>query len=256
MKRTLVFILLIAISTSGICMAQTGQNLIVPVSVDTAHPSPYNIYGAKYPWIGADGRVTFQFRAPYAKTVQVAIVNTKFDMVKGEDGVWTYTSEPQDKGYHNYWMVVDSTIVLDPMTNAFIGYSHMCNGFEIPDADGGFYELKDVPHGTVSIQNYYSKTTKTWRHIFVYTPPGYETSMSSRYPVLYLQHGGGEDERVWVEMGRTNIILDNLIAEGKVKPFIVVMETSAAYKPGEVPPQPRPATPLGQVPRQPMRARE
>ncbi len=246
MKRTLVFILLIAISTSGICMAQTGQNLIVPVSVDTAHPSPYNIYGAKYPWIGADGRVTFQFRAPYAKTVQVAIVNTKFDMVKGEDGVWTYTSEPQDKGYHNYWMVVDSTIVLDPMTNAFIGYSHMCNGFEIPDADGGFYELKDVPHGTVSIQNYYSKTTKTWRHIFVYTPPGYETSMSSRYPVLYLQHGGGEDERVWVEMGRTNIILDNLIAEGKVKPFIVVMETSAAYKPGEVPPQPRPATPLGQ----------
>ena len=156
-------------------------------------------------------------------------------MIKGEDGIWTYTSEPQDKGYHNYWMIVDSAVVLDPTTNAFIGYSHMCNGFEIPDSNGSFYELKDVPHGNVLIKNYFSKTTNGWRHIFVYTPPGYETNTSIRYPVLYLQHGGGEDERVWIEMGRTNVILDNLISEGKAKPFIVVMETSAAYKQGEVP---------------------
>ena len=159
-------------------------------------------------------------------------------MIRGSDGVWTYTSEPQDKGYHNYWMIVDGAIVLDPATNAFIGYSHMCNGFEIPDPDGGFYDLKGVPHGNVLIVNYFSGTTQVWRHVFVYTPPGYDTNSSARYPVLYLQHGGGEDERVWIEMGRTNLILDNLIAEGKVKPFIVVMETSAAYKPGEVPPQP------------------
>ena len=84
-----------------------------------------------------------------------------------------------------------------------------------------------MPHGNVLIKNYYSKVAKSWRHIFVYTPPDYEKNTSTRYPVLYLQHGGGEDERVWIEMGRTNLILDNLIAEGKVKPFIVVMETSA-----------------------------
>ncbi len=237
MKQTLLSIFLIVLSISGICSAQTGQ-VLVNSRIDTAHASPYNLYGAKYPRIEADSRVTFHFKAPDAKMVQVSINNVPFDMTKGEDGVWTYTSEPQDKGYHNYWMIVDSAIVLDPATNAFIGYSHMCNGFEIPDPDGGFYDLKDVPHGNVLIENYFSKTINAWRHIFVYTPPGYETNTSTRYPVLYLQHGGGEDERVWIEMGRTNAILDNLIAEGKAKPFIVVMETSAAYKPGEVPPQP------------------
>jgi enterochelin esterase-like enzyme len=238
MKQILLSVLLIALSISEICLAQTGQVLINSNVVGTVHPNPYNLYGAEYPRIEADSRVTFRFNAPDAKSVQVAIANVPFDMIKGDDGVWTYTSEPQDKGYHNYWMIVDSAIVLDPATNAFIGYSHMCNGFEIPDPDGSFYDLKDVPHGNVLIENYFSKTISAWRHIFVYTPPGYETNTSIRYPVLYLQHGGGEDERVWIEMGRTNLILDNLIAEGKAKPFIVVMETSAAYKPGEVPPKP------------------
>ena len=92
MRQTVIFVLLMLISVSGICLAQTGQNLIVSAAVDTAHPSPYNLYGAKYPRIEADGRVTFRFKAPYAKKVQVSIVNTAFDMVKGDDGVWTYTS--------------------------------------------------------------------------------------------------------------------------------------------------------------------
>jgi enterochelin esterase-like enzyme len=245
MKKTPLSISLIVMAVCGTCLAQSGQSSNV-FSADTAHASPYNLYGAKYPRIEADSRVTFRFNAPNAKKVQVSIVNVPFDMVKGDDGVWTYTSEPQDAGYHNYWMIVDSAIVLDPATNAFIGYSHMCNGFEIPDPEGGFYELKDVPHGNVQIKNYFSKTTHSWRHIFVYTPPQYDSKTKARFPVLYLQHGGGEDERVWIEMGRTNLILDNLIAEGKVKPFIVVMETSAAYKPGEVPPQPRQPRPAGE----------
>ncbi len=246
MSKTLLLAFVMAMSFHGICLTQTGQALINS-RVDTAHANPYNLYGAKYPRIEADSRVTFHFMAPDAKKVQVAIANVPYDMVKGEDGVWTYTSEPQDKGYHNYWMIVDGAIVLDPATNAFIGYGHMCNGFEIPDLDGGFYELKDVPHGNVLVENYFSKTINAWRHIFVYTPPGYETNTSIRYPVLYLQHGGGEDERVWIEMGRTNVILDNLIAEGKAKPFIVVMENSAAYKPGEAPPQmPRITRPAGE----------
>ena len=240
MKKTLSAILLMVTSVSGACFAQSGQASNV-FNADTAHTSPYNLYGAKYPRIEADSRVTFRFNAPNAQKVQVSIVNVPFDMVKGPDGVWTYTSEPQDKGYHNYWMIVDGAIVVDPANNAFIGYSHMCNGFEIPDPDGGFYELKDVPHGNVLINNYYSKVAKSWRHIFVYTPPDYEKNIKNRYPVLYLQHGGGEDERVWIEMGRTNLILDNLIAEGKVRPFIVVMETSAVGP--QFPMGPRPATP-------------
>ena len=246
MKQILLPVLLIIMLVGGTCLSQTGQVLISSKTVGIAHPNPYNLYGAEYPRIEADSRVTFRFNAPDAQKVQVAIANVPFDMVKGDDGVWTYTSEPQDKGYHNYWMIVDSVIVLDPATNAFIGYSHMCNGFEIPDPDGSFYDLKDVPHGNVLIENYFSKTISAWRHIFVYTPPGYETNTSTRYPVLYLQHGGGEDERVWIEMGRTNLILDNLLAEGKAKPFIVVMETSAAYKPGEVPPKPFRPRPNGE----------
>ena len=246
MKKTLLFILLIVKSVGGICLAQAGQASNV-FSADTAHPSPYNLYGAQYPRIETDSRVTFRFNAPNAQKVQVSIVNVPFNMVKGEDGVWTYTSEPQDKGYHNYWMIVDGTIVVDPATNAFIGYSHMCNGFEIPDPDGGFYELKDVPHGNVLIKNYYSKVAKSWRHIFVYTPPDYEKNTKNRYPVLYLQHGGGEDERVWIEMGRTNLILDNLIAEGKIKPFIVVMETSSVGL--QFPMGPRPAAPAANAQR-------
>lgn len=238
MRQKLLSVLLFFFFVSVTCLAQTGQVSISSGNTGKAHPSPYNLYNVKYPYIEADSRVTFRFNAPEAKKVQVSIVNVPYDMTRGSDGVWTYTSEPQDKGYHNYWMIVDGAIVLDPATNAFIGYSHMCNGFEIPDTDGGFYDLKDVPHGNVLTVNYFSKTTQAWRHIFVYTPPGYETDTSTRYPVLYLQHGGGEDERVWIEMGRTNLILDNMIAEGKAKPFIVVMETSAAYKPGEVPPQP------------------
>lgn len=203
-----------------------------PAPAIAAHPSPTNFPGVQYPRIEADMRVTFRFVAPDAKKVQVSIVNVPFDMVKGADGAWTYTSAPQAPGYHNYWMIVDGAVVLDPGTQAFIGYGHMCNGFEVPEPGVDYYDLKDVPHGNVLIKNYYAKTTNSWRHIFVYTPPGYDTNLRMRYPVFYLQHGGGEDERVWIEMGRTNVILDNLLAAGKVKPMIVVMETSAVGAPG------------------------
>jgi hypothetical protein len=247
--KSIIFLLTTAI-TGLTCLAQTNtaennskRKEMIPAPVATAnapafeaHPSPYNVYGSQYPWIGADSRVTFQFRAPDAQKVQVALVipgqnslnPLPFDMVKGDNGVWTYTTpEPQGPGYHNYWMIVDGATVLDPATNAFIGYSHMCNGFEIPEPGVTYYDLKDVPHGNVLIKNYFSKTSNSWRRIFVYTPPDYDKDITKRYPVLYLQHGSGEDERVWFEMGRTNLILDNLLAEGKVKPMIAVMETSA-----------------------------
>ncbi len=235
MKRALIFALLTTALAGGFGFAQTQKSSkgsrpasrleLVPAPLRSAsappvvaHPSPYNFPNVQYPRIESDLRVTFRFNAPDAKKVQVSIVNVPFDMVKGEDGAWTYTSAPQAPGYHNYWMIVDGAIVLDPATQAFIGYGHMCNGFEIPEPGVDFYDLKDVPHGNVLIKNYFAKTTNSWRHIFVYTPPGYETKTSTRYPVFYLQHGGGEDERVWIEMGRTNVILDNLLAEGRSSP--------------------------------------
>ena len=248
MRKKSLFILLTALSVGGILIFHSCKTSKKPDTAFEAHPSPYNLYEAQFPRIEPDSRVTFRFKAPDAKRVQVSITNVPFDMVKDTAGVWTYTSEPQDAGYHNYWMLVDSAMVLDPATDAFIGYSHMCNGFEIPDPDGNFYELKDVPHGKVRIESYFSKTTNLWRKIYVYTPPDYENNISNHYPVLYLQHGGGEDQRVWIEMGRTNIILDNLIAEGKAKPFIVVMETSTALKPGEVPAPVRQAQPAAAAP--------
>jgi enterochelin esterase family protein len=240
----LIFALCTAILAGGTCFAQTKkasntakQELVPPPVAPAnapalpAHASPYNFPGVPFPRIEADNRVTFHFTAPTAQKVQVSIVGVAFDMVKGADGVWTYTSAPQAPGYHNYWMIVDGAIMVDPGTQAFIGYGHMCNGFEIPEPGVDFYDIKDVPHGDVLIENYFAKTTNSWRHIFVYTPPGYNADLKKRYPVFYLQHGGGEDERVWIEMGRTNVILDNLLAAGKVKPMIVVMETSATGAP-------------------------
>ena len=244
MKKIILFFTFSVLTVYGL-FAQSGQASNNFNVVDSVRPSPYNLYGNQFPRIEADRRVTFKFYAPNAQKVQVSIVNVPYDMTKEENGVWTYTSEPQDLGYHNYWMVVDGAVVVDPATNGFIGYSHLCNGFEIPDPDGGFYALKDVPHGNVLLKNYYSTVANSWRQIFVYTPPDYEQNIQKRYPVLYLQHGGGEDQRVWIEMGRTNLILDNLIAEGKITPFIVVMETSAVTQRSIVPgpPAPRPTIP-------------
>ncbi len=245
MKRKLFLAVFVALLAGSAYLAQAQkavkpgakQALVEPPYAPAnapaipAHPSPYNFAGIQYPRIEADNRVTFHFTAPNAQKVQVSIVSQTFDMVKDSTGVWTYTSAPQPPGYHNYWMIVDGTIVLDPNTQAFIGYGHMCNGFEIPEPGVDWYDLKEVPHGHVSNENYYAKSINAWRHILVYTPPGYDANLKTRYPVFYIQHGGGEDERVWFEMGRTNVILDNLLAQGKVKPMIVVMETSAVGGP-------------------------
>ena len=257
MRRVCCFALFIAIMAGGAGLAQTqkasknsrsaARQELAPPPVapanppgGTAHPSPYNFPGVQFPRIEADNRVTFHFTAPNAQKVQVGLVTPgqnslqplPVDMTKGPDGVWSYTTtEPQSPGYHNYWMFVDGAAVLDPGTQAFIGYGHMCNGYEIPEPGVDWYDIKDVPHGSVRVENYFAKTTNSWRHIFVYTPPGYDGNFKTRYPVLYLQHGGGEDERVWIEMGRTNVILDNLLAQGRVKPMIVVMETSATGAP-------------------------
>jgi enterochelin esterase-like enzyme len=253
MRRAIFLASFSTILAAAVCFAQTKKAPVkskpaarqelspAPVAAPgapaiPAHPNPYNVYGAQFPRIEEDNRVTFHLAAPNAQKVQVALVTSgqgslaplPYDMTKGADGVWTYTSVPQSPGYHNYWMLVDGSMVLDPATRAFMGYSHMCNGFEIPEAGVDWYDLKDVPHGHLEAANYYAGSIHTWRHIFVYTPPGYDdkANIKTRYPVVYLQHGSGEDETVWFEMGRTNLVVDNLLAAGKVKPMIVVSETS------------------------------
>lgn len=186
--------------------------------------SALNIRRQEYPRILGDNRVEFRIKAPTAQKVQIDL-GRLYDMKKDADGVWTCTTDPQTEGFHYYFLVVDGVKVADPCSETFYGCSMMSSGVEIPypAEKQARYELKaDVPHGQVARLRYQSKVTGSWKNMYVYTPAGYETSGKS-YPVLYLQHGGGEDERGWSNQGLTDIILDNLIAEGKAKPMIVVM---------------------------------
>lgn len=186
--------------------------------------SVLNIRRQEYPRILEDNRVEFRIKAPTAQKVQIDL-GRLYDMKKDADGFWTCTTAPQTEGFHYYFLVVDGVKVADPCSETFYGCSMMSSGVEIPypAEKQSWYELKaDVPHGQVARLRYQSKVTGNWKNMYVYTPAEYETSGKS-YPVLYLQHGGGEDERGWSNQGLTDIILDNLIAEGKAKPMIVVM---------------------------------
>jgi enterochelin esterase-like enzyme len=146
-----------------------------------------------------------------------------YDMEKDADGMWTVTTAPQSPGFHYYSLVVDGVSLADPAAETFYGMSRMASGIEIPFAGGDYYAVKDVPHGDVRSNRYFSKTLNTWRRMMVYTPPGYDTNTSTKYPALYILHGGGEDERGWAAQGLTDLILDNLIAEKKAVPMLIVM---------------------------------
>jgi enterochelin esterase-like enzyme len=175
----------------------------------------------------------FRVMAPEAGKVQVQL-GQRYDMTKGADGAWTVTLPPQVVGFHYYNLVVDGAQVADPATETFFGSSWMHSGIEVPEKTGGdYYEAKDVPHGEVRSRWYFSKVTGAWRRCYIYTPPDYNTNAKARYPVLYLLHGGGEDQRGWVIQGRMDFILDNLIAAGKAKPMLIVMDSMTARKAGE-----------------------
>ena len=185
-------------------------------------PSALNVRGAQYPMVTPDSRVIFRIKAPEAQKMQIDL-GRKYDMVKDAEGVWTVTTDPQGPGFHYYSLIVDGVAVADPAAETFYGMGRMASGVEIPFAGGEYYALKDVPHGEVRYKRYYSNTTGSWRRMVVYTPPGYDADHSRKYPVLYLLHGGGEDERGWASQGLTDLILDNLIAEGKAVPMVIVM---------------------------------
>jgi enterochelin esterase-like enzyme len=210
-----------------------------PAKPADAVPAPSNIGGAEYPRIDADLRVMFRIKAPDAQKVEFHFLGGKsFPAQKGDDGVWTGSTDPVVPGFHYYALVIDGVQVNDPGSETFYGGGKEMSGVEVPEKGVDYYLPKDVPHGEVRERWYHSATTQDWRRAFVYTPPSYDTDRNTRYPVLYLQHGSGEDERGWSNQGHMAFIMDNLIAEKKAKPMIVVMEKGYARKAGEAPPAP------------------
>jgi len=206
---------------------------------DGSVPAPGNLGGNEYPRISADQRVTFRLKAPEAKKVQVrggaGLVKDALDLVKSDDGVWTGTTAPATGGFHYYWFVVDGVIVNDTARPTWFGWGRECSGIDVPEKDpkdGEFYAAKEVPRGEVRVNWYQSKVSGKLRRAHVYTPPAYDQQPQQRFPVLYLQHGAGENERGWVEQGRANFILDNLIATGKAVPMMAVVDTGYAVRPG------------------------
>ena len=202
--------------------AQTDE----PMADDFA-PSTLNQPGQEYPQVNSQRYARFRIEAPEASSVRVSLGGIErggFALTKGNDGVWTgVTQKPLDEGFHYYHLTVDGGTFNDPGATNFYGSTRWESGIEVLANDQDFYALKDVPHGRVEQILFPSKSTDTVRRAFVYTPPGCDEDPTKRYPVLYLQHGWGEDETAWNNQGHANLILDNLIAEGKIKPFLVVM---------------------------------
>ncbi|MDB6088759.1 MAG: enterochelin esterase-like enzyme [Gammaproteobacteria bacterium] len=199
-------------------------------------PAASNVPGAPTPGIHPDRSITFTLKAPEAPSVQVAggdgLGKGPFLMTKDAEGLWSVTTPPAVPGFHYYWFILHGVSVNDPSSETFFGYGKETSGIEVPEPDATFYAINNVPHGEVRATWYLSKTTGEWRRALVYTPPDYDKHPKTRYPVLILQHGSGENETGWTRQGRAQFILDNLIAAGKARPMIVVMDRGYATTAG------------------------
>jgi enterochelin esterase family protein len=195
-------------------------------------PVASNIQGAEFPKISADNSVYVRLKAPDATKVQVqggdGLCPKPLELVKDSAGNWNGIIQKAGPGFHYYWFIVDGVRVNDPGSDTYFGYGRPTGGIEIPVAGEDFFYAKSVPHGDVNEHWYYSDITGKWRRAFVYTPPDYEKNFSKRYPVLYLLHGAGENERGWSLQGHMSFIMDNLIADKKAVPMIVVMDNGYA----------------------------
>ena len=224
MRKYLIGLVLLLTLSGSLCLAQTTQ----PKIIDDFKPSTLNQPGQDYPQVNSQGYARFRIVAPQAQSVVVSLglggTRGGTPLTKAEDGTWTGTTAgPMEEGFHYYHLTIDGGVFNDPGTLNFYGSTRWESGIEIPAHDQDFYALKDVPHGKVQQILFPSKSTNTSRRAFVYTPASYDKDKSKRYPVLYLQHGWGEDETAWSNQGHANLIMDNMIAEGKIKPFIIVM---------------------------------
>ena len=221
-------------------MKQLGMAVILFASLCCAQqsgdfqPSETNVWESEYPRVDDSGRVQIRIKAPEATKIRVNFWSgPKVDMEKQPDGFWTVTTPPLVPGLHYYTLIIDGAEVADPNTHAFFGGSKPASAVEVPEPGSTYYSIQNVPHGQVREVWYFSKVTGTWRHALVYTPPDYDTQPDVRYPVLYLQHGGGEDETGWTRQGKANFILDNCIADRSCKPMIVVMAYGYARRAGQ-----------------------
>lgn len=199
-------------------------------------PAATNVWGAEYPRVDSSGRVEIRVKAPEATKVRLNFWSgSKIDMEKQADGFWTVTTAPLVPGLHYYTLIIDGAEVSDTNSHAFFGGGKYASAVEVPEPGSTYYSIQDVPHGQVREVWYNSQVTGTWRHALVYLPPNYDSDSGRRYPVLYLQHGGGEDETGWIRQGHANFILDNLIAAKGCKPMIVVMAYGYARRAGQAP---------------------
>lgn len=211
--------------TASFCLAQ---------DLGDYKPATSNVLGAQYPRVDNQSRVEIRFKAPDATKVRVNFWSgPKADMEKQPDGFWTFVTPPMAPGLHYYTVIVDGAEVSDPGSTAYFGGGKWASAVEVPEPGATYYLPQNVPHGQVRELWYHSAVTGTWRRALVYTPPAYDTHQKERYPVLYLQHGGGEDESGWTRQGKANFILDNLIASRKAKPMIVVMANGYARRAGQ-----------------------
>ena len=214
--KTPIALLTLSLLVSLAALAQTNE---VPAD---AKPASSNIPGAEFPKIDSERRAYFRVTAPNANKVSVSLQGAK--ATKEDNGVWTITTAPLAPGFHYYTLTIDGVQVADPGSDSFFGTGKMSSAIEVPSPGEDFYEPKNVPHGDIRAHYYFAKTTGLNRRAFVYTPPDYDTNVTARYPVLYLQHGMGEDARGWATQGRAGLILDNLLAEGKARPMIIVID--------------------------------
>lgn len=189
---------------------------------DDFKPASTNQPGKEYPQVNSQGRIKFRVVAPEAKKVSTTFRDST-EFVQAEDGAWIGYSRALDEGFHYYELIIDGAHVPDPNSKVYFGAMRWGSGIEVSAHDRDFYELKRVPHGQVREIFFHSQSTNSERRAFVYTPPDYDSQLENRYPVLYLQHGWGENEYGWSVQGHAGRIMDNLIAEGKCKPFIIVM---------------------------------
>ncbi len=208
------------IATIAICLAATASAQVT----EDFKPATTNQEGKQYPMVNSQRMVRAQISAPQATSVKLDIGGVKYDMVKDANGVWTGESAPQDEGFHYYQLEIDGASVPDPGSRYFYGASRWGSGIDIPSTDEAFYTVRNVPQGSVNEVYYYSTVTENMRHCYIYLPAAYRENPTQRFPVLYLQHGMGENETGWSAQGKTGIIMDNLIAEGKAVPFIIVMD--------------------------------
>lgn len=223
MKKTTQSLLGVLLSAIA-CTQVAAQNYRENFPEDSYSPVT-NINRTSYPRVLADNSVMFHVNAPQAQNVQIDLGGTKYDMKKSASGAWTLTTKPQVPGFHYYSLIIDGVSVSDPASQTFYGCSRWSSAIEVKETGMDDFEIQQVPHGEVHTVHYYSKVEETWRPLLIYTPAGYDEGKQS-YPVVYIQHGGGEDHRGWMEQGRTAQIMDNLIAAGKAVPMIVVSANS------------------------------